>query len=134
MALVQWSQQYRTGNDGVDEQHQELFRLMNELYDAMKLGKGKDRVTSTLASLMEYTIHHFKSEERLMQDHSYPRFAAHKKIHDELTRRVQQLASDDRAGKVLSVDISEFLSSWLSHHIDSTDKDMIRFVTTRPRG
>jgi len=134
MPLALWSPQYATGNDLIDGQHHELFRIINELHAFRKRGRGQDQVRNTLASLVSYTMHHFRCEEKLMVDHGYPDCVAHKKIHDELTRKVQQLAADDKSPpNVLSASIAEFLNQWLCSHNEDVDRKMIEYITAQQK-
>ena len=42
MGFIEWSDKLVTGVKECDEQHKKLVSLINEFYDAMKQGKGKD--------------------------------------------------------------------------------------------
>ena len=66
MPLFNWSAQYETGILLVDTQHKKLVDAINTLHDAMKEGKGKEKIESTLNFLVEYTVLHFSAEEKLM--------------------------------------------------------------------
>ena len=42
MALLNWSSELSVGIPKIDQQHQKLVGFLNELYDAMQAGKGRD--------------------------------------------------------------------------------------------
>jgi len=42
--LIPWMREYEVNIEEIDEQHQELFRMFNELMDAVWDGKGKDAI------------------------------------------------------------------------------------------
>lgn len=121
--MFEWNPEYSVGVPSIDAQHQMLFRLAGELYQAMSTGQGKAALGRILDRLVQYTATHFAHEERLMRLVDYPGFAAHKLEHEGLVRKVTQFQADFNAGKVaISVQLMQFLRSWLDAHIRGSDK------------
>lgn len=128
--MFAWKDSYSIGVQEIDAQHRRLFSLADELHSAMNSGKGKEILEQVLHNLVTYTKTHFASEERLMQKCGYAELPAHKAQHDSLTQQVVKLQDDFKAGKaMLSVEVMQFLSNWLRHHIGSTDRKYVPFVT-----
>lgn len=127
MPIIVWNETYRTGIDVIDAQHRQLFDAINGLHDAMASGKGRAHVTKTLSFLADYTVKHFTAEESLMKAHGYTGYAEHKKIHDLLVAQVNALVAKLTAGDVPTLEVSDFLSDWLKHHIDEVDRRYIPF-------
>jgi hemerythrin len=122
--LFPWSDKYSLGIPSIDQQHKKLVGMLNELFDAMKEARGNDVLGKTLNGLIDYTKTHFAYEERLMQQHAYQDFVAHKERHDELTKQVLETADQFAAGRVgLSTQTAQFLKEWLASHIMGTDKE-----------
>jgi hemerythrin len=133
MGIAIWDESYRTGNLTVDTQHQELFRMVNHLHDAIMDGTSKEILTPTLTKLAKYTIAHFAAEEALMKAVNYPAMAEHRKKHGELTKQVKDLVEKYSAGKVvLTITLSNFLADWLRHHIKEDDIALVRYVKAHP--
>ncbi|MBK8010674.1 MAG: hemerythrin family protein [Deltaproteobacteria bacterium] len=131
MGIIQWSDRFATGDKSVDEQHKELFRLVNKLHDAMKQGKGKEHTVPTIKALAAYVVKHFAAEEALMERSKYPGLAQHRKIHEDLTGKVGVLLADAQAGKnIFTTELSHFLADWLRNHIEGTDQKMVAWVTS----
>jgi len=129
MPIAKWDDSFKTGQKIVDTQHQELFRLVNDLHDAIVANKGKEILGPTLNKLAEYTIQHFQSEEKLMDQVNYPARAAHKLKHEALTKDVKDLKEKFASGRaVLSMTLSTFLADWLRHHIKEEDMALIKFM------
>ena len=123
MALLPWNEKLSVGVPAMDAQHKKLVALTNRLYDAMASGQGDDVKKDILAELVTYTRVHFVAEERLMREHGYPDFAAHKALHDELTAKVIELNEKVKEGRMVpSVSLSNFLKDWLVDHIVQQDK------------
>lgn len=121
--MFEWSNSYSVGIGSIDAQHQNLFRLADELYAAMNAGQGKAVCAKILDRLVQYTNTHFAHEERLMRLHDYPDFAAHKAQHDALCKQVQQFQADFNSGRVaMTIQLFQFLKKWLQEHIKGTDR------------
>jgi hemerythrin-like metal-binding protein len=123
MSVLEWSEELSVGIHRFDEHHKALIGYINQLHDAMQVGKGKDALGKILAALIEYTASHFKAEEALMVKCNYPGYMAHKKEHASLTATVLELQGKFNSGQAaLSVETIQFLKEWLTHHIMGTDK------------
>ena len=69
MAFFNWEDRFSVGIAEIDMQHQKLVQMLNELYDAMKAGKGNDVLGKVLNGMIQYTASHFATEERYMKLH-----------------------------------------------------------------
>lgn len=129
MALLTWNDRLSVGIREMDQQHKRLVDLINQLYDAMGMGKGDNVKSVVLNDLLTYTRVHFAAEERLMEKHAYPHFARHKQLHDELTEQVLHLNERLETGQmVASVTLANFLRDWLQTHITQEDKKYGQFI------
>jgi hemerythrin len=129
MSMFTWKDNFNIGVAEIDAQHRRLYSLADELYAAMFTGKGKDVMEPVLRNLVDYTKTHFAAEERLMQKCVYPDYQAHKMQHIEMTNKVLQLQRDFQAGKnMITIEVMEFLSNWLRHHIAGSDRKYVPFV------
>ena len=123
MSLIAWSNEFSVQVPTFDRQHQELFRLVNELHDAMSQGKSKEVMQRVLEGLMRYTHTHFADEERAMRACGYPEYDKHFEEHARFTRQVEQFAADYAQGRVaLSISLIQFMCDWLRQHIAFTDR------------
>ena len=122
-AMFEWNQKYSVGIQSIDAQHQNLFAIARELYDAMSAGQGKSVLARILDRLVQYTQVHFSHEERLMKLNGYPNLAEHQEQHAALTHQVLQFQADFNTGKVtMTVQLLNFLKNWLDQHIQSSDQ------------
>ncbi len=132
MALVGWSSKYAVNIAEIDRQHQRWFDILNDLHEAMKSGKGKEKLGEIFEGLVEYTKVHFQAEEKLMRQNGYPFYEGHKKIHDDMIKEVELLQLRYKSGEVaLSVDVMNFLRNWLSDHIMGTDKNYGPYLNSK---
>jgi hemerythrin len=122
MAYIDWRPEFSVGIPSIDQQHQQLVKMLNDLYNSMQAGQGQASLGKILGGLAQYCVSHFANEERLMREHAYPDFAAHKQIHEKMTAKVNALLEDVKAGKAqMSVSVASFLKDWLTKHIQQTD-------------
>ena len=123
MAIMKWTDNLSVHVQEIDTQHQKLIALINDLHDAMLARKGKEVLGDILDQLAAYTVYHFNTEEKYMQDFSYSGYLLHKKEHDSFVGKIDALITDYNAGKVgLSIDLMAFLRDWVQNHIQGTDK------------
>ncbi len=132
MENFEWSEKYSVNVKQIDEQHKKLIGIVAQLNTAMRQGKGKDIIGKVLEELAKYTITHFKDEERIMKSAGYPDFEAHQTKHQWMNDRVAQLYRDYQDGKVtLSIEVMNFLQSWIDKHIMGTDKQYAPFLNSK---
>jgi hemerythrin len=132
MALIQWTDALSVNVKKFDDQHKMLVQYINELHDAMRAGQGKEAMGKILKNLVDYTKTHFAEEENLMNLHKYAGYAAQKMQHEKLVNEVLRIQKDFTSGTtVLSMDVMNFLKSWLTDHIQKTDKGYSSFFVSK---
>ncbi|KPL76552.1 hemerythrin [Ornatilinea apprima] len=123
MPIMKWMDEYSVQVAELDQQHQKLIELINLLHDEMRQGKGRESLGRILDQLIEYTRVHFTTEEDWMARAGYAGLAAHREEHRALTRQVEELQDQHRAGsRTLSLEVMVFLKDWLVNHIQKTDQ------------
>ncbi len=129
MAFFVWTEKYSVGIQLVDDQHKRLVEMVDDLYEAMKAGRGNEILGTVFNNLLAYTRLHFAQEENLMRQCGFPGFAEHKQLHEQLTKQVIDLGEQFKAGKSsLTVHLASFLKDWLVDHIQGTDRKYVPFV------
>jgi hemerythrin len=121
---------FEIGIAEIDGQHRRLFELLGE----MKGWSGTDlehaAALDILDSLTEYAQVHFAVEESVMRMLHYPQTAAHivehQRFADALDVFRHRLLKEQR-----SVDLVEFIKSWLVEHIDRADRAYVAFFLAK---
>ena len=123
MLPIKWDEKYSVHVKEIDNQHKDLFSLFNKLQNGMTTGTSKVELEQILTELIDNTVIHFATEEKLMQRFSYIGYIEHKRTHDNLIAEAKDLQEKFSHGKiVLSEEVSLFLSDWLTDHIIDIDK------------
>ncbi|MGB8011821.1 MAG: bacteriohemerythrin [Terriglobales bacterium] len=129
---VSWRPEYSVKIAEFDRQHQNLFRIIESLHEAIAAGRGHEVTEAVLANVVNYTIHHFAAEENLMEQHGFPGTSAHRIEHNTLTLEIARLQKEHAAGKPRVAErFLRFLLQWLEEHILKTDKEYVEFLCAR---
>ncbi len=124
MPMMDWNDRLSVGVPSIDGQHMMLLGMANELCDAMQAKRGKDVLRKTLDGLINYTVTHFKYEEKLFAETGYAAAAQHTKEHEDLTKQVLEIQEKVEKGlkSAQSIELVICLSKWLTNHIQGSDK------------
>ena len=129
--FLPWSDIYGVRIQKFDVQHKALFRIVNDLHQAMGTG-GNRGVASALNELIDFFQTHFAAEESAMQQHGFAGLDRHRAEHAQLTGHLADFKRKFDAGKVtVSLELLTFLQAWIKHHILLTDKTYSSHLTAQ---
>jgi hemerythrin len=112
----------------IDDQHQALINLINELHDAVINDNGDETVSIVFPELINYTMFHFFAEEEYMVKYSAPRFYEHKKEHAILIDQILKLYEQYKDGFKINLAVMDFLKDWLINHTLSLDIELGHYL------
>jgi hemerythrin len=122
MSLITWKPEFSVGVESVDFEHEQMIKLINEIYDEMQTHRDADSIEQFIGDVHFAISAHFALEERLMRDASYPEFEAHKEDHEELLDQLRDLMDKLVADPEQGFDLlQENLSSWFEQHFATFD-------------
>jgi len=125
-SLFQWDpNKYSVQVPAMDNEHMEIIRLMNILFDKANSKKPKPEILDAMSALAKYTVKHFNDEEKYFSAlPNYQGAAIHKKIHEDLLKKVTDFITkyQNQAGSEVDPAFFNFLKVWLSAHIAGIDK------------
>lgn len=132
MAGIQWSPGYSVNVAEIDRQHQELFKMINDLNTAMTQGKGRAILGKIIDRMVSYAKMHFSTEETYFSKFGYPDSGKHRSEHAKFIKKIHDFKSQFEANKIgLSIDIMNFLTDWLKEHIRVSDKKYSSFFNQK---
>jgi hemerythrin len=127
--FLTWKDEYSVGIDSIDQQHKKLINLINQLQTAVKYSTGEEFEREALDELVNYTRTHFNYEEGMMEQNGYPDFESHKAQHVKMIRKVEEVLAEYEKDRDTAMENAlNFLSDWLIHHINGTDKEYSSFL------
>jgi hemerythrin len=123
MRLFEWNEQHAVHVPEVDDEHQQLFRLCDDLQRAMMAGAATKEVQSVVDDLVIHTAHHFSHEEREMRAAGYSLYAWHRRQHLAARTGIRALERRIRRGdRDAALELLDFLYRWLNDHIRLADR------------
>lgn len=114
----------------MDLEHQILIDLMNKLFAKNEAHVHKAEMSQVITELIDYVIIHFKDEERFLEKINYPDLGTHKEIHQKLLKQLKIYFEEFLKQNSDKIDdrFFEFLSLWLTSHIQHFDMDYSQFL------
>ena len=123
----EFTDDYLTGIEIVDLEHQQLFCIVERAYQLVKSNDVitcYDELLSIIHELTDYTVTHFADEEAYMEKIGYEGLAAQKNAHASFVARLENInliELDENPQKYME-SLIEFLLGWLINHILYSDK------------
>lgn len=129
MPLFIWKPSYNLGIPEIDFDHRQMVGMINDLYEAMKTGRGSEVVDQILDRLIDYIGQHFDNEEGFMRAGNYPRILDHEQEHQQFRANVLAMDMRRRAGNAPpSIELLNYLCDWLRGHVTTSDKKLGRYL------
>ena len=132
--MIKWSKNYLMGIDKLDEEHKELFRISDQIYNRV-MERGDDAkyrlflMNETLEYMLRYFKRHAKSEEIYMREIGYAGYEFHKMLHDELYNMLLKKKADIvKRNECSKKEIAELVGDgigWLLEHIITEDMAIV---------
>ena len=133
MAALRWTTALSIGVPELDAHHEELFRRVDRLLDAM-LVHDRSEAVRLLAFLQTYARDHFEAEERLMRESAYPDLELHVAEHVAFSAEIAELVrtlAEQGPSASLVLRLEREVTGWLRDHIYSTDLALGRYLVSR---
>ncbi|MDH3379391.1 MAG: bacteriohemerythrin [Gammaproteobacteria bacterium] len=132
MALINWSDKYCTGIPGIDYEHQKLIEQINSIYSLIDDQADRERVVDGLGDIYGNIAAHFALEERMMKEHGYDQYEAHRIDHERLLDDIRDIADEfeDRAA-LNEQEFKRKLGDWFQLHFKTHDSRLHKLVALR---
>lgn len=119
---------YRIGVEQIDQQHIELFRMTEDLVNAVKNGADVATYQKALAFLKDYVIYHFRDEEAYQASIHYSGLEAHREEHRQFTQTVlnyEKRLTENGFDEKTMKDLAGTVTAWLIYHVVDTDQKIV---------
>ena len=126
-----WDDRLILGIPVIDKQHENLFRIINNLHLAcLKTTEtANHRLIQAAHEAVGYIKYHFSTEEKLMGLLGFSGFSHHKREHEDFIREI--LIRYDQCQEENSFDPNYFVSflrEWVMSHIEVYDRVFADFL------
>ncbi len=135
MEQIIWTEKLKTGIVQIDDQHQSIIILINKLIEIeFNHILEKIETDAILTELIEYSINHFKEEERLMQEIEYPLLEEHQGEHYIFKYKIAMFCkSASDSNKTITQEMLLFLKNWFINHITNSDMKINTHLQSHPK-
>ena len=119
---INWTSDLSVGDHSIDDDHKELFALIDELDSA---DMSHDYINSILDRLKAYTRGHFSREEEYLKKAGFPGLEEHLKQHESFIAWLQTIrptyAPFHQSTFIFGASVNRYLQSWLLQNILEED-------------
>lgn len=136
---LRWKAAFNCGDPEVDQHHQHLFTLANELLSTVATrAQQPASFNAAYSRLIEDTTEHFALEEKLLLDCGCTKAAEHARLHQQLLNQAQALFIATQASEPGSVEqdkLVKFLVNQLvAEHLLKADRELFKELATTGLG
>lgn len=133
MLFVRWvAEKYSVNIEEIDQQHQRLIGIINEVYQAKVENQNRNTIAEILEKMVDYTKTHFQAEEELMAEHGFPELEPHRNAHRSFVTKVGEFNRKFSMNDDSIIDeMLDFLKEWLLKHIMEMDKGYATYLNER---
>ena len=128
--FVVWENSYSLGIAIIDDQHKKLIGMINDLFQHCKEQSSAAKMifAKVFKETSDYVQTHFKDEETLLKQASYPKFDEHLSQHKSFIKEIWDVFSKFNQDKDAPINLARFLKKWLLTHIAIVDKQYVPYL------
>ena len=134
--LFEWKEKYSVGVEKFDDQHKELLRIGRDIVSAFEgTEEGIDQydlIIELLNEMQDYTVYHFESEEKALEEADYPELENHKEIHQKFVNKLKEIDTEkiDQNQQEFSMELLNFVATWIEEHILGEDQKYTSYLSS----
>lgn len=121
------------GVPAIDDDHRQMTEKLAALANGALARHSASSLRHAADQLLQLTVRHFSSEEKLMESIEYPDLEHHRTQHVALRIELDQLCKDligHRERKNVARTLA-FLNYWLEYHVDTSDRRLVDWQIAR---
>jgi hemerythrin len=124
--FFKWLDEYSLGIAKIDQQHQYLFKLANEIQYS-----SPSEFSQYTERLYQYTKTHFSEEERYYSENKSPLINEHLGLHNKLLNDLILIIDEGVSTHEKFEKLKYFYLKWLVDHILYQDRRVIRDINPK---
>lgn len=132
MALLEWREEFRTGIEGVDHEHEALIEQINSVYELIRERADSEDVVDGLGEIYGSISAHFALEESMMIRHHYAEYDQHQQDHERLLDEIREITDEFEATAQLDhARLANRLADWFQLHFKTHDSRLHKMAAMR---
>lgn len=112
-----WNESFSVGDRTLDQHHQHLAHLINQLGGLDADDLGSEQMVDILSGLVKYAEYHFEHEEKLMAAVEYHELESHQQEHLHFCEVVAEICFGATLGIISARELFSYLTRWWRNHI-----------------
>lgn len=126
---TKWLKAYETGNEMFDNEHKELFDILNKAFEDVEDEKREQKIKDVLTILYDFMKKHFKEEEDYMKEIKYPQMKDHVRLHHEIIEGCNELVLqvNDMEDSLFEKELAKIIDEYITAHMLNEDKKIIEW-------
>jgi len=129
---IYWDKSYLINHEVIDDQHRELVEASIRLIGMIRDKQDIEKIIEAMHGLEKKAKEHFHTEEKLMQEKSYPFLKQQKEMHNNFLSSfmwLKRLIEDGKLNHVyMMFRVQIFLIDWLVNHTKKEDKHFGKYL------
>ena len=129
MVLIEWREEYCTGIEGVDHEHENLIAQINSVYALVDKRADRQVLVESLGDIYGSISAHFALEEQTMRKLGYKHLkeheADHQRLLDEIGDITEHLENTNELDESL---FKQKLADWFQLHFKTHDSRLHKLV------
>lgn len=98
MSIFDWQDEYSVDNGMIDDQHKELLRIAEALFNAVLSQIDEAHLEKSFETLLNYTKKHFSDELNYFEENKALGIINHASEHDQLSEELIAVWDKERLG------------------------------------
>lgn len=124
--MFKWNASFETGIKEIDNQHQRLFEIGEEIEILLGTYLGQstlEKAIELINELKDYTIYHFDTEKKLFIKYNYPDMGAHLVEHNKFIDYLNSIHIDEikENQEDFLHNLLNIVAQWIFKHINNVD-------------
>jgi hemerythrin len=121
--LLSWKPEYSVNREDLDRHHQEMFHILNSVYDNLMNSREQNFLLPCIDKLSEITKYHLSVEEQHLKEMCVPDLDHHIAKHREFAESVETIRNDYNDNYLeASKELIILLGEWLFNHVLKEDR------------
>lgn len=123
-----WDENMAMGVPAIDDDHRELFNMMNKFFRSLMAGEASYKVVDTMQELSALCLRHIREEEGMMGRINYPYLQEHRSQHMELIHGLDELKTKlVRKETGLEEQVLGYFDLW-KKHTQEADAKLVKYA------
>jgi len=127
-----WQDYFSVRVKEIDEQHKQIFGLVNELYDGYINHLPSSKICDILDRLIRVAVVHFNTEESYFAKYKYDNLREHSLAHSTVLKQLRDFKFEYlKNPSTLSLRVFYTLREWLNRHMMQDDQLYVDCLTSK---